>query len=69
MLSSYKGKSVRGGAFIQLIDMIILRDNAIGKKTAPKQAFNLFKRYLRPATRYAAIETVCLKTYYTYVKP
>lgn len=66
--SRYKGKFSEAAEFVQLIDMIILRDKAIGKKTSPEQAFNLFNRYLRPAPRYAGIETICLKTYYTYVK-
>lgn len=66
--SRYKGKSGEVAEFIQLIDMIILSDKTIGKKTSPEQAFNLFNRYLRSTQRYAEMETVCLKTYYTYVK-
>lgn len=66
--STYKGKSGGVAEFIELIDMIILSDKTIGKKTSPEQAFNLFNRYLRSTPRYAEMETVCLKTYYTYVK-
>lgn len=66
--SSYRGKSGGVAEFIELIDMIILSDKKIGKKTSPEQAFNLFKRYLKPTPRYAEMKTVCLKTYYTYVK-
>lgn len=66
--SSYKGKSSGAAEFIRIIDTIILSDKSIGKKTSPEQAFNLFERFLKPTTRYENIETVCLKTYYTYVK-
>jgi hypothetical protein len=66
--SSYKGKSGGTSEFVELIDMIILSDKKIGKKASPEQAFNLFQRYLKPTSRYAEMDTVCLKTYYTYVK-
>lgn len=65
--SSYKGKSSSAAEFLRLIDMIILSDKSIGKKTSPEQAINLFECFLKPTPRYADIETICLKTYYTYV--
>ncbi|GBU11083.1 hypothetical protein AwErysi_06990 [Erysipelotrichaceae bacterium] len=66
--SAYRGKSEDAAEFIQIIDMIILSDKAIGKKTSPEQAFNLFERYLQPVPRYARMQKICLKTYYTYVR-